>query len=129
MARSLQLLAYMRVKERADHRPSAMSGGEQQRVAIARAVANGPRLLLADEPTGNLDPATAGLVFDGLMRLVRASKLSCLIATHNHDLAARMDRAITLERGKVVELRRQPSLVAAAPVPAPPSAAPAADQA
>ena len=109
---SLQLLAYMRVKERATHRPSEMSGGEQQRVAIARAVANGPRLLFADEPTGNLDPATAGLVFDGLMRLVRASKLACLIATHNHDLAARMDRAITLSAGKVIELKRQPSLVA-----------------
>jgi lipoprotein-releasing system ATP-binding protein len=120
MARSLQLLAYMRVKERASHRPAEMSGGEQQRVAIARAVANGPRLLLADEPTGNLDPTTSSLVFDGLMRLVRASKLSCLIATHNHDLAARMDRAITLDRGKVVELRRQPSLVAATP----PSSAP-----
>jgi lipoprotein-releasing system ATP-binding protein len=129
MARALQLLAYMRVKERASHRPSEMSGGEQQRVAIARAVANGPRLLLADEPTGNLDPNTSALVFDGLMRLVRASKLSCLIATHNHDLAARMDRAITLEKGKVVELRRQPSLVAAAaPPPVPPSAA-AADKA
>ncbi len=130
MARSLQLLAYMRVKERAEHRPTAMSGGEQQRVAIARAVANGPRLLLADEPTGNLDPATAGMVFDGLMRLVRASKLSCLIATHNHDLAARMDRAITLSGGKIMELRRQPSLVAAAPLteaPATPSAS--ADQA
>jgi len=114
MARSLQLLAYMRVKERATHRPSELSGGEQQRVAIARAVANGPRLLLADEPTGNLDPSTAGFVFDGLTKLVRASKLACLIATHNHDLAARMDRCITLDGGKVVELRRQPALVPAA---------------
>jgi len=102
--RAMQLLAYMRVKERASHRPAELSGGEQQRVAIARAVANAPRLLLADEPTGNLDPATAGHVFDGLTRLVRASKLAALIATHNHDLAARMDRRITLERGKVVEL-------------------------
>jgi lipoprotein-releasing system ATP-binding protein len=101
--RGMQLLGYMRVKERADHRPSEMSGGEQQRVAIARAVANGPRLLLADEPTGNLDPNTAGLVFDGLTRLVRASKLAALIATHNHDLASRMDRRITLLEGKVVE--------------------------
>jgi lipoprotein-releasing system ATP-binding protein len=114
MARSIQLLAYMRVKERATHRPSELSGGEQQRVAIARAVANGPRLLLADEPTGNLDPSTAGFVFDGLTRLVRASKLACLIATHNHDLAARMDRCVTLEGGKVVEMRRQPALVATA---------------
>ncbi len=102
--RALQLLAYMRVKERAAHRPAELSGGEQQRVAIARAVANGPRVLLADEPTGNLDPATAIVVFDGLTRLVRASKLAALIATHNHDLAQRMDRRITLKGGKVVEL-------------------------
>jgi lipoprotein-releasing system ATP-binding protein len=80
-----------------------MSGGEQQRVAIARAVANGPRLLLADEPTGNLDPHTAELVFDGLIKLVRASKLAALIATHNHEIASRMDRRITLQDGKVVE--------------------------
>jgi lipoprotein-releasing system ATP-binding protein len=106
MQRSRQLLAYMRIKERASHRPGELSGGEQQRVAIARAVANGPRLLLADEPTGNLDPTTAGFVFDGLMRLVRATKLACLIATHNHELAQRMDRIITLEEGKVVELHR-----------------------
>lgn len=117
--RAMQLLAYMRVKERATHRPSEMSGGEQQRVAIARAVANGPRVLLADEPTGNLDPTTAGFVFDGLTRLVRASKLACLIATHNHDLAARMDRVITLEGGKVLELRRQPSLAAVRPAEPP----------
>lgn len=113
--RAMQLLAYMRVKERATHRPPELSGGEQQRVAIARAVANGPRLLLADEPTGNLDPDTAGFVFDGLTRLVRASKLACLIATHNHDLAARMDRVITLDHGKVVELRRQPTLAVVQP--------------
>lgn len=105
--RSMQLLAYMRVKDRATHRPSELSGGEQQRVAIARAVANAPRLLLADEPTGNLDPTTSGFVFDGLTQLVRASKLAALIATHNHDLAARMDRCITLKDGKVVELSRR----------------------
>ena len=104
MQRSMQLLAYMRVKDRATHRPAELSGGEQQRVAIARAVANAPRLLLADEPTGNLDPTTAGFVFDGLTQLVRASKLAALIATHNHDLAARMDRRITLRDGKVIEL-------------------------
>jgi lipoprotein-releasing system ATP-binding protein len=120
--RSMQLLAYMRVKERATHRPGELSGGEQQRVAIARAVANGPRLLLADEPTGNLDPTTAAFVFDGLTRLVRASKLACLIATHNHDLAARMDRVITLDQGKVVELKRQPTL-ATVQSPPPPAAA------
>jgi lipoprotein-releasing system ATP-binding protein len=102
--RALQLLAYMRVKERAQHRPSELSGGEQQRVAIARAVANGPRVLLADEPTGNLDPATASVVFDGLTRLVRASKLAALFATHNFELAQRMDRRITLKDGKVVEI-------------------------
>jgi lipoprotein-releasing system ATP-binding protein len=102
--RSMQLLAYMRVKDRASHRPAELSGGEQQRVAIARAVANAPRLLLADEPTGNLDPTTSGFVFDGLTQLVRASKLAALIATHNHELAARMDRRITLKDGKVVEL-------------------------
>ena len=105
--RSLQLLAYMRVRERAAHRPGELSGGEQQRVAIARAVANAPRLLLADEPTGNLDPTTADLVFDGLMRLVRASKLAALFATHNHELAMRMDRRITLRDGRVVEVDRQ----------------------
>ena len=102
--RALQLLAYMRVRERASHRPAELSGGERQRVAIARAVANAPRLLLADEPTGNLDPATAGYVFDGLSKLVRASKVAALIATHNHDLAARMDRRITLKDGQVFEM-------------------------
>ena len=102
MQRSNQLLGYMRVKQRASHRPPQLSGGEQQRVAIARAVANAPRLLLADEPTGNLDLNTAGVVFEGLMRLVRASKLAALIATHNADLARRMDRVITLKDGKVV---------------------------
>ena len=105
--RSMQLLAYMRVKERGEHRPGELSGGEQQRVAIARAVANGPRLLLADEPTGNLDPTTADFVFDGLTRLVRASRLAALIATHNHDLARRMDRVITLVDGKVYEINRE----------------------
>ncbi len=102
--RAAQLLAYMRVDHRATHRPAELSGGEQQRVAIARAVANAPRVLLADEPTGNLDPRTSGFVFEGLMRLVRASGLAAVIATHNHELAARMDRRITLEGGQVVEL-------------------------
>jgi lipoprotein-releasing system ATP-binding protein len=102
--RAEQLLAYMRMKERASHRPAELSGGEQQRVAIARAVANVPRLLLADEPTGNLDPKTSHYVFDALRGLVRASGLAALVATHNMELAGRMDRRITLQDGKVVEL-------------------------
>ncbi len=102
--RAEELLAYMRVAERGKHRPAELSGGEQQRVAIARAVANAPRLLLADEPTGNLDPNTATYVFEALTKLVRASGLSALIATHNHELAKRMDRRITLAGGKVVEV-------------------------
>jgi len=101
--RAGQLLDYMRIGHRGDHRPSELSGGEQQRVAIARAVANAPRILLADEPTGNLDPETAGYVFDALSALVRQSGLAAMIATHNHELAGRMDRRITLEQGKVVE--------------------------
>ena len=84
---------------RADHRPAALSGGEQQRVAICRALANGPKLLFADEPTGNLDPETSDLVFGALMGLVRETGLSALIATHNHDLAGRMDRTLRLEHG------------------------------
>jgi len=102
--RAGQLLDYMRIGHRADHRPAELSGGEQQRVAIARAVANAPRVLLADEPTGNLDPTTASYVFDALEALVRQSGLAALIATHNHDLAQRMDRRITLDGGKVVEV-------------------------
>lgn len=102
--RATQLLDYMRIGHRAEHRPAELSGGEQQRVAIARAVANAPRLLLADEPTGNLDPKTASYVFDALEALVRQSGLAALIATHNHDLAARMDRRVTIEGGKVVEV-------------------------
>jgi len=102
--RAHQLLGYMKLEERAHHRPSEMSGGEQQRVAIARAVANVPRLILADEPTGNLDPKTAHYVFDALQALVRASGLAALIATHNMDIADRMDRRITLDEGKVVEI-------------------------
>ncbi len=101
-ARARQLLGYMRIEARADHRPAELSGGEQQRVAIARAVANGPRILMADEPTGNLDPKTSDHVFAALDALVRQSGLSALIATHNMALAARMDRAITLKDGKVV---------------------------
>ncbi|MFK0163959.1 ABC transporter ATP-binding protein [Rhizobium sp. NPDC090279] len=102
--RAAQLLDYMRIGHRGDHRPAELSGGEQQRVAIARAVANAPLVLLADEPTGNLDPATAHYVFDALEALVRQSGLAALIATHNHELAARMDRRVTLSDGKVVEV-------------------------
>ncbi|MDR6758958.1 lipoprotein-releasing system ATP-binding protein [Mycoplana sp. BE70] len=102
--RASQLLDYMRIGHRAEHRPSELSGGEQQRVAIARAVANAPLVLLADEPTGNLDPETAGYVFEALEALVRQSGLAALIATHNHELASLMDRRVTIEDGKVREL-------------------------
>ena len=102
--RAKQLLSYMRLPDRMDHRPSELSGGERQRVAIARAVANAPRLLLADEPTGNLDPKTSGFVFDALSALVRESGLAALVVTHNTELAARMDRRVTLEDGLVRDL-------------------------
>jgi lipoprotein-releasing system ATP-binding protein len=102
--RAMQLLDYMQIAKRADHRPSELSGGEQQRVAIARAVANAPLVLLADEPTGNLDPSTAHYVFDALSALVRQSGLAALIATHNHELAARMDRRVTIADGHIVPL-------------------------
>jgi lipoprotein-releasing system ATP-binding protein len=103
--RALELLGYLRVGERAAHRPAELSGGEQQRVAIARAVANAPRLLLADEPTGNLDPRTASHVFAALKTLVRESGLAALIATHNYALAAEMDRTVTIEEGRLVSAR------------------------
>jgi lipoprotein-releasing system ATP-binding protein len=102
--RANQLLDYMQIGKRAEHRPSELSGGEQQRVAIARAVANAPLVLFADEPTGNLDPATAHYVFDALSALVRQSGLAALIATHNHELAARMDRRVTLREGRIAPL-------------------------
>ncbi len=102
--RAQQLLDYLRVGHRANHRPAELSGGEQQRVAIARSVANAPLVLLADEPTGNLDPETAGYVFEALEALVRQSGLSALIATHNHTIAAMMDRRVTLRDGRVVDL-------------------------
>ncbi|WP_085818164.1 ABC transporter ATP-binding protein [Roseovarius halotolerans] len=100
--RAADLLARVGVGGRAGHRPSAMSGGEQQRVAFCRALANAPRLLLADEPTGNLDPATSEQVFDTLVGLVRGTGLAALIATHNLELAARMDRVVRLDQGRVV---------------------------
>lgn len=98
-ARANDLLARVGVAPRADHRPAALSGGEQQRVAFCRAMANAPKLLLADEPTGNLDPDTATRVFAALMTLVADTGMSALIATHNPDLAARMDRVVRLEAG------------------------------
>ncbi len=105
--RATDLLAMMGLEERADHRPARLSGGEQQRVAIARAMANVPAVLLADEPTGNLDPHTADGVFEQLISLVHATGLAALIATHNLDLAARMDRVLELEEGVLVA-RQQP---------------------
>lgn len=101
-ARAMGLLESVGVAARADHRPAALSGGEQQRVAFCRALANKPRILLADEPTGNLDPETSELVFEALMGLVRDEGLSALIATHNLELAARMDRTLRLENGTLV---------------------------
>ena len=103
-ARASELLRFLGLAERLRHRPAELSGGEQQRVAIARAVANAPRLLLADEPTGNLDPQTASQVFSTLNAIVRASGLAALVATHNRDLAARMDRRVTIRNGAVVPL-------------------------
>ena len=98
-SRALELLAMVHLKDRTEHRPGKMSGGEQQRVAIARAVANAPRVLLADEPTGNLDSGTADTVFRQLLALVRETGMAALIATHNHELAARMDRTVSLKDG------------------------------
>ncbi len=103
-SRASELLSYLGLAQRLDHRPAELSGGEQQRVAIARAVANAPRILLADEPTGNLDPKTSDHVFHALTQLVSASGLAVIIATHNMDIAARMDRRVTLREGRVVEL-------------------------
>jgi lipoprotein-releasing system ATP-binding protein len=102
--RSAELLTYLGLKERLDHRPGQLSGGEQQRVAIARAVANAPRVILADEPTGNLDPRTSDHVFETLGELVRASGLAAIVATHNMELAQRMDRRVTIREGLLVEL-------------------------
>ncbi len=95
------MLGSVGIAARAGHRPAALSGGEQQRVAFCRALANAPRLLLADEPTGNLDPDTSDQVFATLMELVRDTGLSALIATHNMELAARMDRIVRLDAGRL----------------------------
>ncbi len=103
-ARAMDLLGILGLRDRASHLPGKLSGGEQQRVAIGRALANRPRVLLADEPTGNLDVGTAGAVFDALLAMVREQGVAALIATHNPDLAARMDRTVTLREGRVVPL-------------------------
>jgi len=107
-ARAEELLTSLGLGERLDHRPGQLSGGEQQRTAIARALANSPRLILADEPTGNLDPNTAAHVFHELIELIRSQGVAALIATHNTELAARMDRTLRLENGLLVELQRAP---------------------
>ncbi len=101
--RAKALLGMLGLKERWDHRPTELSGGEQQRVAIARAVANQPKVLLADEPTGNLDPSTAERVFEELLRLVSEEGVAAVVATHNLELAARMDRTLRLADGHLVE--------------------------
>jgi len=109
-------LANFGLEDRASHRPPELSGGEQQRVAIARAVANGPSVLLADEPTGNLDPHTADRVFEELTYFIRATGVAALIATHNFNRAARMDRVLQLDEGRLIEVGKKP-------VPAKPEAA------
>lgn len=100
--RADELLHHMGLTERGDHRPAQLSGGEQQRVAIARAMANNPGVILADEPTGNLDPETSGIVFDLLASSIKEHAAAGLIATHNHDIARRADRVVTLDGGAVV---------------------------
>jgi lipoprotein-releasing system ATP-binding protein len=102
-ANARRLLTQLGLGDRLTHRPSQLSGGEQQRVAVARALANNPRILLADEPTGNLDPRTSGGVFDALVNLVRSEGLAALIATHNMELAAKMDRALVLHEGRLID--------------------------
>jgi lipoprotein-releasing system ATP-binding protein len=104
MARATELLTGLGLVERLDHRPAQLSGGEQQRTAIARALATSPKLLLADEPTGNLDPTTSEHVFTDLISLIERSGVAALIATHNMDLARRMHRVIRLAGGKLVEV-------------------------
>jgi lipoprotein-releasing system ATP-binding protein len=102
--RAKQLLGSLGLAERVDHRPAQLSGGEQQRTAIARALANDPRLILADEPTGNLDPHTAEHVFDALVHLIRTTGVAALIATHNLELARRMDRVLRMDNGLLIEV-------------------------
>jgi lipoprotein-releasing system ATP-binding protein len=103
--RAAELLGSLGLADRVDHRPAQLSGGEQQRTAIARALANNPRLILADEPTGNLDPHTAEHVFEALIHLIRTSGVAALICTHNLELARRMDRVLRLEEGQLIEVQ------------------------
>jgi lipoprotein-releasing system ATP-binding protein len=105
--RARKLLTSLGLAERLDHRPAQLSGGEQQRTAICRALANRPRLILADEPTGNLDPQTSDLVFHELIGLFRSEGVAALIATHNLELARRMDRVVVLDSGLLVEIPPQ----------------------
>ena len=102
--RAKWLLEKMKLDNRLSHRPAELSGGEQQRVAIARALANTPKLLLADEPTGNLDPRTADLVFDALLNIIKETGLAALVATHNMELAKAMDKQVALQNGKLAEM-------------------------
>ncbi len=102
--RALELLDLVGLADRATHRPGELSGGEQQRVAFCRAMANAPKVLLADEPTGNLDPETADRVFAVLMKLVRETGMSAVIATHNHELAKRMDRQVAMHQGQITDV-------------------------
>ncbi len=108
-AEAKRLLTLMGLGERLEHQPGQLSGGEQQRTAIARALANNPKILLADEPTGNLDPKTSDVVFDALLNLVRNEGLSAVIATHDQRLAKRMDRIFTIREQRLVELRKEPA--------------------
>ncbi|PQA85398.1 ABC transporter ATP-binding protein [Hyphococcus luteus] len=107
-AEAKRLLTLMGLGERLEHQPGQLSGGEQQRTAIARALANNPKILLADEPTGNLDPKTSDVVFDALLNLVRKEGLSAVIATHDQRLAKRMDRVFVIREQRLVEVRKEP---------------------
>lgn len=109
-AEATRLLSAMGLGERLTHQPGQLSGGEQQRTAIARAIANHPRVLLADEPTGNLDPKTSEKVFDALLEMVRAEGLSALIATHDHRLAARLDRVVVIRDQRLVEVSAEEAM-------------------
>jgi len=109
LARAAELLGQLGLSARLNHQPAQLSGGEQQRVAVARALTNAPRLLLADEPTGNLDPATSETVFANLRDLVRATSVAALIATHNMEMARHMDRVLTLRQGRLVEVAGPPN--------------------